>query len=207
METKEALNRISYMNELIEEGRGRLARAWWVLFIWGLVFCLGSFIGLAAAGRPPVTRTLPYFVFVVGYAFTFVAFIGLPILFSILIARPSTELTKRLLLLNVLLVAVLAAMPLLTVDQLTTEPFGSSSFRLETTFLPLVAVGTLLTATGIFLSRSLAVLGLALGVLGVLTTLPDRAGVLSDAWPEILYLTSGLTLLVYAVWLRSHRGS
>lgn len=216
METKEALERISYMDELISQGRGNLSRAWWVLFVWGIFFCLVGLWSLSLVDRPPLQGGLSYLGFLTGYVLTFSAFIGLPILFSILLARPSTELTNRLLLLNVLLVAVFVAVSLFSMNQTSVVPFASARLRFDWDFLPIMAAGTLLIATGIFLSKSLAKVGLLLVVFGAFTTVPS----LQSTWtgnvpgpvtrgsiPGLLYLASGLTLMIYAIWVRSHRDS
>ena len=217
METKEALDRISYMDELVRESQGNLSRSWWVLFVWGISFCLGGLWSLSLVDGPPVRRPVSYLGFLAGYVLIFSAFIGLPILFSILLARPSTELTKRLLLMNVLLVAVFLALSLFAMNQTTALPLGSAErVQFDWDFLPIMAAGTLLIATGIFLSKSLTKIGLLLVVIGAFTTLPSlqstfagnvQGPITRGSIPGILYVLSGLTLMTYAIWVRSHRDS
>lgn len=215
MEANEALDRISYINELIEEdGRGRLSRAWPVVILWGALFCFVGFATVWGLMGLPLNETLfSHSLFFSNSAMGFFVFTGLPTLFLILLARPTTAQGKRLRFLIPLLALIFISFTYLGMSWLSTSHA-----------LPILAVGILIAATGAVLGPSLIKIGLLLAFIGALVhVLMD----LSPVWFQLItprsstamghggfmyrygvtlglpYVVAGAILMVYSIWLRS----
>lgn len=161
MDAKQALDEVSYLKYLLEDTRERIGKAWVILIVWGAALVASGVVGtLFESRRFEFHGNLGFAIFILVFLASLAILALLGITLIIKRSGPPNILSKRLLLINVLLVCIGAILPLLFAMSSTIQSPDAATVQVELTFLLPLWIGVLLVVNGVFVSPVLLGVGL-----------------------------------------------